>query len=96
MELKACLDAKDDSLLLNVRTPDEYKRERLPGSTLVPLGVLRSRLAELPRDKEVITFCQFSLRGYEAAGILHGAGFPRVRVMDGGVAVWPFDKVHGG
>jgi rhodanese-related sulfurtransferase len=63
----------------------------LPGSTLIPLWELRARLGELPKDKEIVTFCQLSLRGYEAARILQGAGFTRVRLMDGGVAVWPFD-----
>lgn len=96
MEVKARLDAGDHFLFLDVRTPDEYQRERLPGSTLIPLGALRSRLGELPRDKEIIACCQFSLRGYEAARILQGAGFTHVRVMDGGIAVWPFDKIHGG
>ena len=57
------------------------------------MGELRSRLGELPKDKDIVTFCQFSLRGYEAARILQGAGFTRVRLMDGGVAVWPFDDV---
>lgn len=95
MEVKARLDAKDDFLFLDVRSPAEYQRERLNGSTLLPLGELRSRLDELPKNKEIVTFCQLSLRGYEAARILQGTGFPRVRVMDGGVAVWPFDKAHG-
>jgi rhodanese-related sulfurtransferase len=91
MEVKAQLDAKKDFLFLDVRTPLEFKQEHLPGSTLIPLGELRSRLGELPKDKEIVTFCKVSLRGYEAARILQGAGFTHVRVMDGGVAVWPFD-----
>ena len=94
-EVKERLDAKADLLLLDVRSPAEYQQERLPGSTLIPLGALRSRLSELPRDKEIITFCKVSLRGYEAAKILHGAGFTNVRVMDGGVVVWPFEKQQG-
>jgi NADPH-dependent 2,4-dienoyl-CoA reductase/sulfur reductase-like enzyme/rhodanese-related sulfurtransferase len=91
MEVKAQLDAKKDFLFLDVRSPMEFKQEHLPGSTLIPLGELRSRLGELPKDKEIVTFCKVSLRGYEAARILQGAGFTRVRVMDGGVAVWPFN-----
>ena len=91
MEVKAQLDAKEDFLFLDVRSPAEFKQEHLPGSTLIPLGELRSRLGELPKDKEIVTFCKVSLRGYEAARILQGAGFTRVRVMDGGVAAWPFD-----
>jgi NADPH-dependent 2,4-dienoyl-CoA reductase/sulfur reductase-like enzyme/rhodanese-related sulfurtransferase len=96
MEVKARLDAKDNFLLLDVRSPAEYEQERLAGSTFIPLGTLRSRLGELPKDKEIVAFCKVSLRGYEAARILQGAGFSRVRVMDGGVSVWPYDKVHPG
>jgi rhodanese-related sulfurtransferase len=59
------------------------------------LGALRSRLGELPKEKEIVAFCKVSLRGYEAAKILQGAGFKRVRVMDGGMAVWPFEKLNG-
>jgi NADPH-dependent 2,4-dienoyl-CoA reductase/sulfur reductase-like enzyme/rhodanese-related sulfurtransferase len=91
MEVKAQLDAGKNFLFLDVRSPAEFKQEHLPGSTLIPLGELRSRLGELPKDKDIVTFCQLSLRGYEAARILQGAGFTRVRLMDGGVAVWPFD-----
>jgi NADPH-dependent 2,4-dienoyl-CoA reductase/sulfur reductase-like enzyme/rhodanese-related sulfurtransferase len=95
MEVKARQDAKADFLFLDVRSPAEHQQERLPGSTLIPLGALRARLGELPKDKEIITFCKVSLRGYEAARILQGAGFSNVRVMDGGVVVWPFEKSQG-
>jgi rhodanese-related sulfurtransferase len=94
-EVNQWLTAKDDFLFLDVRSPAEHQRERLPGSTLIPLGALRSRLAEVPRDKEIVTFCKVSLRGYEAAKILQGAGFQKVRVMDGGITAWPFEKLHG-
>ena len=94
IEVKQRLDAKDDFVFLDVRSPAEHQQERLPNSTLIPLGALRSRLAELPKDKEIVTFCKVSLRGYEAAKILQSAGFPKVRVMDGGVVTWPFEKLH--
>jgi NADPH-dependent 2,4-dienoyl-CoA reductase/sulfur reductase-like enzyme/rhodanese-related sulfurtransferase len=94
-EVKQRQDAKEDLVLLDVRSPAEHKQERLPGSTLIPLGALRSRLGELPRDKEIVAFCKVSLRGYEAAKILQAAGFSKVRVMDGGIFVWPFEKLHG-
>jgi len=67
---------------------------RLPHSTLIPLGALRGRLDELPKDKEIVTFCKISLRGYEAALILKAAGFRNVSVMDGGIATWPYEKIH--
>lgn len=92
MTVKQRLDARDDLLLLDVRSPAEYQQERIPGSVSIPLGALRSRLDELPRNKEIVAFCKVSLRGYEAARILHGAGFRPVAVMDGGMAVWPYEK----
>ena len=95
MEVKARLDAKEDFVLLDVRSPAEHQQEQLAGSTLIPLGALRTRLNELPKDKEIVAFCKVSLRGYEAAKILQGAGFKRVRVMDGGMAVWPYEKIRG-
>lgn len=94
-EVRQRLEAEADFVLLDVRSPAEHQQERLPGSTFIPLGALRARLGELPRDKEIVTFCKASLRGYEAARILQGAGFPNVRVMDGGIAAWPFEKLHG-
>jgi len=81
----------EDFVLLDVRTPKEYQRQRIPGSTLIPLGVLPKRLEELPRDKEIITFCAVSLRGYEASLILRHAGFQNVKVMDGGIQCWPYE-----
>ncbi|BER91463.1 MAG: hypothetical protein PWP60_1102 [Candidatus Atribacteria bacterium] len=81
----------EDFLLLDVRTPAEYQKVRIPGSTLIPLGALRSKLDTLPRDKEIVVFCAVSLRGYEASLILKAAGFENVKVMDGGLACWPYE-----
>jgi len=92
MAVREMQDEGADFVLLDVRSPGEYEQVRLPGATLIPLGALRGRLDELPRDKTIVAFCKISLRGYEAAIILKHAGFDDVRVMDGGVAMWPFEK----
>jgi len=94
MEVKRMLDEEQDFVFLDVRTPGEYEQIRLPHSALIPLGALRERLDELPRDKPIVTFCKISLRGYEAALILRAGGFRNVRVMDGGIAMWPYDAVQ--
>ncbi len=94
IEVQQLLSNQADFIFLDVRSPAEYQAERLPNSTHIPLGALRARLAELPKDKEIVTFCKVSLRGYEAARILHGAGFRKVRVMDGGVVAWPYEKIR--
>ena len=92
-EVHRMLEEKADFVFLDVRSPGEYEELRLPNSMLIPLGALRGRLDELPRDKEIVTFCKISLRGYEAALILNAAGFEDVRVMDGGVVMWPYEKL---
>jgi NADPH-dependent 2,4-dienoyl-CoA reductase/sulfur reductase-like enzyme/rhodanese-related sulfurtransferase len=82
----------EDFVFLDVRSPQEYAQVNLPKSTLIPLGALRKRLSEIPRDKEIITYCAISLRGYEASLILRAAGFTDVKVLDGGMAMWPYEK----
>ena len=91
-ELKQKLEQGEDLVLLDVRTPAEYEQMRLedPRIRLIPLGELRSSLDTLPRDKEIIAFCKISLRGYEALTILKGAGFEKVRFLDGGLVAWPY------
>ncbi|MBN1444319.1 MAG: rhodanese-like domain-containing protein, partial [Planctomycetes bacterium] len=89
------IQAKEDIILLDVSSPRENEEVRIPGARLIPLGSLRVRLKELPFDKTIIVFCRISLRGYEAALILQSAGFQNVYVLDGGVEMWPYDKVCG-
>jgi NADPH-dependent 2,4-dienoyl-CoA reductase/sulfur reductase-like enzyme/rhodanese-related sulfurtransferase len=92
MEVEEKIIKGEDFVLLDVRSPEEYEAVRLDNTVLMPLGKLRSKLSELPKDKEIITFCKISLRGYEAALILQAAGFNNVKVMDGGIAMWPYKK----
>jgi NADPH-dependent 2,4-dienoyl-CoA reductase/sulfur reductase-like enzyme/rhodanese-related sulfurtransferase len=95
MEVHRMMQEEAGFVFLDVRSPSEYEQVRLPGATLIPLGALRGRLDELPKHKEIVAFCKISLRGYEAALILKAAGFEKVRVMDGGIAMWPFEKLTG-
>ena len=95
MDVKEKLNAGADMYLLDVRGADEYELTRLGiGETLIPLDVLRKRIDELPKDKEkeIITFCKISLRGYEAAVMLKAHGYNNVKVLEGGIAAWPFEK----
>ncbi len=95
-EVHAVQERKQDFTFLDVRSTQEYEQVRLPESVLIPLGALRGRLRELPKDKPVVAFCKISLRGYEAAPILKAAGFTDVKVMDGGVVMWPYEKLTKG
>jgi NADPH-dependent 2,4-dienoyl-CoA reductase/sulfur reductase-like enzyme/rhodanese-related sulfurtransferase len=94
-EVLAKVEAKEDLFLLDTRDPAEYEAMRLGlGEVLIPLGALRTRLAELPADKNkpIICYCKISLRGYEAASLLVAHGWTDVRVMEGGIMAWPFRR----
>ncbi|MGE5549570.1 MAG: DsrE/DsrF/DrsH-like family protein [Bacteroidota bacterium] len=70
-------------LLLDVRQPEEREFGFIPGSVNIPLDELRGRLSELPRDKEIVVYCQVGLRAYLAARILAQRGWT-VRNLSGG------------
>ena len=94
-EVKQRIDSGADCFILDTRTPQEFEEMRLGiGETLIPLGALRGRLAELPQDKdhEIILYCKISLRGYEAAAILQAHGWRNVKVMEGGIMAWPYPR----
>lgn len=81
--------------LLDGRGPDEYEVLRLGiGEKYIPVGALRGRLDELPADKdaEIICFCKISMRGYETALILEDNGWTNVKVMEGGIVAWPYQR----
>ncbi|HNW33441.1 MAG TPA: FAD-dependent oxidoreductase [Candidatus Ozemobacteraceae bacterium] len=74
-------------ILLDVRTPGEHEAGHIPGSILIPVDSLRDRLDELPRDREIIVYCQVALRGYFAQRILTQKDF-NARNLVGGYKTW--------
>lgn len=78
----------ENKFLLDVRTPDEYSLGSLPGAVNIPLDELRDRLAELPKDKMIYTFCAVGLRGYLAYRILTQHEFDKVRNLSGGLKTY--------
>ena len=78
----------ENKFLLDVRTPDEFSLGSLPGAVNIPLDELRDRLAELPKDKMIYTFCAVGLRGYLAYRILTQHGFDKIRNLSGGLKTY--------
>jgi rhodanese-related sulfurtransferase len=93
--VKAKLDKGEKFTMLDVRSPGEVEMMRIEGSTFIPLGKVRSSLKKLDKNGEIVVFCKISLRGYEAALILQNAGFNNVKVMDGGILMWPYAIARG-
>jgi rhodanese-related sulfurtransferase len=77
-------EATNGSFLLDVRNPQELAVEAVPGAVNIPLPQLRSRLGELPRDKEILVICRSGGRAYFATRILLQSGF-KARNLSGGM-----------
>jgi molybdopterin/thiamine biosynthesis adenylyltransferase/rhodanese-related sulfurtransferase/molybdopterin converting factor small subunit len=91
-ELKAQIDKGSGVFILDVREPNEYQICRIPGSTLIPLGEVASRSAELDRDRDIVVHCKMGGRSAKAVALLQDRGFTRVKNLKGGILEW-IDKV---
>jgi rhodanese-related sulfurtransferase len=74
----------DGGFILDVRNPPELEVESIPGAVNIPLPQLRSRLSELPRDREIHVLCRSAQRAYYATRILLQNGF-KARNISGGM-----------
>ena len=75
--------SRGEVFLLDVRSATEYAGGHIPGATNISVDELRGRLSELPKDREIVAYCQVGQRGYIATRILLQNGF-KVRNIGGG------------
>jgi NADPH-dependent 2,4-dienoyl-CoA reductase/sulfur reductase-like enzyme/rhodanese-related sulfurtransferase len=92
-ELKSKLDKNEKFVLLDVRSPMEWKVQRLeaPQTKLLPLPELYDRMSELAKDDEIVIYCRTSIRAYQAQRILDDAGYKNVCFVDGSLDAWPYE-----
>lgn len=79
------------AFILDVRQPEEWADAHIPGSTLIPLGDLESRINEVPKDQEIVVVCRSGNRSAQGRDILKQAGFSQVTSMAGGLNEWKAD-----
>ena len=72
------------TFLLDAREPSEYEQGHIPNAVNIPLSQIRSRLNEIPKDKEIIVNCQIGLRSYIGVRMIMQNGFDKVRNLSGG------------
>lgn len=87
-ELASRWTAEESLILLDVREPHEWARDRIPGARLLPLGTVREALPSLPRDVDIVVHCAVGVRSAAAVRMLRDAGFTRVWNLAGGIARW--------
>ena len=77
-----------DLTILDVTEEMERMVFHIPGSVHIPLGQLRQRMSELPKDRLIVTYCAVGVRSYNAARILEQNGFSDVKVLEGGTSFY--------
>ncbi|HSE09177.1 MAG TPA: adenylyltransferase/sulfurtransferase MoeZ [Nocardioidaceae bacterium] len=88
--LKERENGERDFVLVDVREPNEYEINRIPGSILIPKGDFLNGTAfeQLPQDKQVVLHCKSGVRSAEALAVVKGAGFADAVHVGGGVVAW--------
>ena len=91
-QLKEMIEKGEDLLILDVR--EECETEKMPFRAegveikVIPLRELMDRMGEIPKDRPVITVCNFAIRATMAKMALDLAGFNNIKVLKGGVEQW--------
>jgi len=88
-DLKTRLDQTGTKpVILDVREDWETKLCALPGSTLIPMGQVPARSAELDPEREIVVVCHHGIRSLHVAKFLANQGFKRLYNLQGGVDAW--------
>lgn len=80
--------AEADLVVLDVRSPEEFASGHVPGAINIPHDRIGERLAEVPKDKDVVLYCQSGRRAGIAAQALAEQGYARLFHLEGDIAAW--------
>ncbi|MBL9129348.1 MAG: hypothetical protein JNL97_16980 [Verrucomicrobiales bacterium] len=96
-QLARRLAAPDAPRLLDVRNPEEAAFASIPGSRLVPLGLLAESIDSLQdwRDAEIVVYCHHGVRSLHAIDILRREGFTKLINLRGGIDRWSVEVDPG-
>jgi rhodanese-related sulfurtransferase len=86
--LKARLAQGDDLLLVDIRTPEEVAQGAIPNATHIPMHLIPLRIAELPKDKDLVLYCRSGARSYHACQYLAQQGYDKTINLRGGIIAW--------
>lgn len=75
-------------VVLDVRTPEEYVAGHVPGAVNIPYDQVVARLADVPKDRDVVLYCHSGRRALLAADVLAGHGYTRLQHLEGDMTAW--------
>lgn len=95
-EAKERLSSGRKTVLLDVRTPEEYKEFHIPNSISLPLAQLKAGIGKVAGDKaaEIIVYCLSGVRSAAACKQLAAMGYIHVSNM-GGIRSWGYETEKG-
>lgn len=96
-DVEQCLDS--ETLLIDIREPQEYMRGHIPGAILVPRGMLEFEIHKIveaagtdrtvpPEEQKIVLYCGTGGRSALAAQSMESMGYRQVRSMAGGIVAW--------
>jgi phage shock protein E len=89
---QALIERLDDGAqapyVLDVRTADEYVSGHVPGAVNIPHDQLAGRLAEVPKDRDVVLYCRSGRRAMLAGEVLADHGYARLEYLQGDMPAW--------
>lgn len=77
-----------EAILIDIRTPGEYRAGHIPGVVNIPLDELEQRMMEIPKDKKVVLICRTGNRSAQGTKLLRSKGFTNVYNSTGGMSTW--------
>ena len=95
-EAKSVMDSDKSVVLIDVRTPNEFKSARIPNSISVPLNNLIAGIQKVATNKDttLIIYCQSGARASSACSELTKIGYTNIRNL-GGIMSWPYETING-
>lgn len=87
-DARGLLEKNGNALLLDVRTPQEYRQGRIAGAVLIPIGEFERRIGEVPGNRAIIVYCAVGSRSKPVAQFLAQRGYREVYNMADGIVGW--------
>lgn len=76
------------AFILDVRELQEFVQGHIPGAVMIPLGQLKDRVNELPKDKDIVVVCLSGARSRTGLEILREKGYEKSSSLAGGMKAW--------
>lgn len=91
-QLQQWIQSEKPLRLVDCREPDEHTIAAIPGATLIPMGEVPSRLAELNKsDEPLVVYCHHGMRSQRVATWLREAGITNAQSLAGGIDAWSIE-----